>query len=106
MHCRLLDDLDVSPTRSERLARFARAWRQAVMGPPLTWADLALANGYADQSHLVREFQTFGARAPAHLFTAEWYDATTVTRGEDASRHVRSVQDRVDDTRHDGRGSK
>jgi AraC-like DNA-binding protein len=103
---RFVDEVGVSPKRLERLARFARAWRQAVMGPPLTWADLALANGYADQSHLVREFQTFGARPPAHLFTAEWYDATTVTRGEGASRHVRSVQDRVRETRHDGRRRK
>jgi len=103
---RFLDEVGVSPKRLERLARFARAWRQAVMGPPLTWADLALANGYADQSHLVREFQTFGARPPAHLFTAEWYEATTVTRGEGASRHVRSVQDRLDTTRHDGRRRK
>src|SRR5262245_5911551 len=106
LHRRFLDEVGVSPTRLERLARFARAWRQAAMGPPLTWADLALANGYADQSHLVREFQAFGARPPAHLFTAEWYDATTVTRGEGASRHVRSVQDRVDEARHDGRRRK
>src|SRR5262245_49795890 len=102
LHRRFLDEVGVSPKRLERLARFARAWRQAIMGPPITWADLALANGYSDQSHLVREFQTFGARPPAHLFTAEWYGATTVTRGEDASRHVRSVQDRLDETRHDG----
>ena len=106
LHRRFLDEVGVSPKRLERLARFARAWREAVMGPPLTWADLALANGYADQSHLVREFRAFGARPPTHLFTAEWYDATNVTRGEDASRHVQSVQDRVDGTRHDGRRRK
>jgi len=103
LHRRFLDEVGVSPKRLERLARFARAWRQAVMGPPVTWADLALANGYADQSHLVREFRTFGARPPAHLFTAEWYDATNVTRGEDPSSHVRSVQDRVGRSRDDGR---
>jgi AraC-like DNA-binding protein len=48
LHRRFLDEVGVSPKRLERLARFARAWRQAAMGPPLTWADLALANGYAD----------------------------------------------------------
>ena len=103
LHRRFLDEVGVSPKRLERLARFARAWRQAVMGPPLTWADLALANGYADQSHLVREFRTFGARPPAHLFTDEWYEATNVRRGEDAASHVRSVQDRVARSRHDER---
>jgi AraC-like DNA-binding protein len=103
LHRRFLDEVGVSPKRLERLARFARAWRQAVMGPPITWADLALANGYADQSHLVREFRTFGARPPAHLFTVEWYESTTVARGEDASSHVRSVQDRAARSRDDER---
>src|SRR4029453_13500039 len=82
LHRRFLADVGVSPKRLERLARFARAWRQAVMGPPVTWADLALASGYADQSHLVREFRTFGARPPAHLFTAGWYGATGATRAD------------------------
>src|SRR5262245_35507292 len=103
---RFIDEVGVSPKRLERLARFARAWRQAVMGPPITWADLALANGYADQSHLVREFRTFGARPPAHLFTAEWYDVTNVTREEGGSGHVRSVQYRPDGKRHDERRRK
>src|SRR5262245_48873694 len=101
LHRRFLADVGVSPKRLERLARFARAWRQAVMGPPLTWADLALSNGYADQSHLVREFRTFGARPPAHLFTAEWYDTTTVTRADPPPTDVRSVQDRSGRTEHD-----
>jgi AraC-like DNA-binding protein len=90
---RFVAEVGVSPKRLERLARFARAWRQAVMGPPLTWADLALANGYADQSHLVREFRTFGARPPAHLFTAEWYETTRVTRADTSPGDVRSVQE-------------
>jgi AraC-like DNA-binding protein len=103
VHRRFLAEVGVSPKRLERLARFARAWRQAVMGPRGTWADLALANGYADQSHLVREFRTFGARPPAHLFTAEWYEATTVTRGDSPPSDVRSVPDRPEQTRHDRR---
>src|SRR5262245_16202570 len=100
LHRRFLDEVGVSPKRLERLARFARAWRQAVMGPPVTWADLALANGYADQSHLVREFRTFGARPPAHLFTAEWYDTTSVTRDEGLRSHVRSIDDPSRGKRH------
>jgi transcriptional regulator GlxA family with amidase domain len=95
---RFLDEVGVLPKRLERLARFARAWRQAVMGPPVTWADLALANGYADQSHLVREFRAFGARPPAHLFTAEWYDTANVTRDDGPPNDVRSVQDRSGQT--------
>jgi AraC-like DNA-binding protein len=56
--------------------------------------DLALANGYADQSHLVRAFRAFGAPPPAHLFTAEWYGSTDITRDESPAMDVRSVQDR------------
>jgi AraC-like DNA-binding protein len=106
LHRRFVAEVGVSPKRLERLARFARAWRQAVMGPPITWADLALANGYADQAHLVREFRTFGARPPAHLFTAEWYDTTTVTFPELKTSDVRSVQERFGRKRHDGRRRK
>src|SRR5262245_59968996 len=106
LHRRFLADVGVSPKRLERLARFARAWRQAVMGPPLTWADLALANGYADQSHLVREFRTFGARPPAHLFTAEWYGTTSATRDGRPPDDVRSVQDSSGQAHHDGRRRK
>jgi AraC-like DNA-binding protein len=80
LHRRFLEQVGTSPKHVERLARFARTWRQATMGPPLGWADLALANGYADQSHLVREFRAFGAQPPAHLFTAEWYETTSVAQ--------------------------
>jgi AraC-like DNA-binding protein len=77
---RFVDVVGTPPKLFERLARFARAWRVATMGPPLTWAELALANGYADQAHLIREFRAFGAEPPAHLFTDEWYRTTSVTR--------------------------
>src|SRR5262249_12610058 len=101
LHRRFLALVGVSPKRLERLARFARAWRQATWGPPLTWADLALANGYADQSHLVREFQRFGATPPAHLFTGEWYGTTSVRRTEGPPGDVRSARERRKKPRHD-----
>lgn len=75
---RFVHVVGVRPKLLERLARFARTWRDATMGPPLTWAELALANGYADQAHLIREFRAFGAEPPAHLFTEEWYATTYV----------------------------
>ena len=103
LHRRFVAEVGASPKRLERLARFSRAWRQAVMGPRMGWADLALANGYADQAHLVREFRTFGARPPAHLFTAEWYDTTNVTFPELGTSDVRSVQERSGRKKHDGR---
>src|SRR5262249_41498557 len=35
LHRRFLAHVGISPKRLERLARFARAWQQAFMGPPL-----------------------------------------------------------------------
>jgi len=58
----------------------------------LGWAELAYAHGYADQAHLVREFRAFGATPPTHLFTPEWYEATTVHRVSTTHDEVRSVQ--------------
>ena len=82
-----------APKRLERLARFARTWQAATMGPTLGWAELAYAHGYADQAHLVREFRAFGATPPTHLFTPEWYEATTVQRVTTTPHEeVRSVQ--------------
>jgi AraC-like DNA-binding protein len=82
-----------APKRLERLARFARTWQAATMGPTLGWAELAYAHGYADQAHLVREFRAFGATPPTHLFTPEWYEATTIRRVSTAQHEeVRSVQ--------------
>jgi SAM-dependent methyltransferase len=94
--------MGVDPTPAQ-LATARRC--QAVLGPPLTWADLALANGYADQAHLVREFRTFGARPPAHLFTPEWYATTTATGDYGPPKAVRSVQDRPAQARHAGVGT-
>jgi AraC-like DNA-binding protein len=80
LHRRFVATVGTPPKRLERLARFARTWQQATMGRPVGWAELAYANGYADQAHLVREFRAFGAIPPAHLFTPDWYDNTTVRR--------------------------
>src|SRR5262249_30972310 len=82
LHRRFVKTVGIPPKRLERLARFARTWQHATMGPPVGWAELAYANGYADQAHLVREFRAFGATPPAHLFTPEWYGETTVTRAK------------------------
>jgi AraC-like DNA-binding protein len=94
LHRTFVATVGTAPKRLERLARFARAWQDATMGPALGWAELAYAHGYADQAHLVREFRAFGADPPAHLFTREWYESTTVRRAGGRRDDVRSVQSR------------
>ncbi len=90
---RFLAAVGLSPKHFVRVVRFARVWFQASMQEPDAWADLAVANGYADQAHLVREFRDFGALPPTHLFQPEWYDTTSLTRSSGPASDVRSVQD-------------
>jgi AraC-like DNA-binding protein len=99
LHGRFMATVGTPPKRLERLSRFARTWQQATMGPSLGWAELAYANGYADQAHLVREFRAFGATPPAHLFSPEWYEVTTVERTNPSGHEeVRPVHSRGQDS--------
>jgi AraC-like DNA-binding protein len=83
----------MSPKRFVRVVRFARVWQLASMSSHNTWAALAAEHGFADQAHLVREFRSFGAEPPTHVFTSDWYDATEISRASGPAQGVRSVQD-------------
>jgi uncharacterized glyoxalase superfamily protein PhnB/AraC-like DNA-binding protein len=58
----------LTPKRYLRIARFQRivqiAARGRTFGEPIDWAALALAEGHADQAHLVREFRSFSGLTP------------------------------------------
>jgi len=66
------DHVGLSPKLFARICRF-RAARAAALASAtgqhgLDWANLALASGYFDQSHLIRDFQDFtGASPEVHL---------------------------------------
>jgi AraC-like DNA-binding protein len=60
-----LDEVGAGPKRWARLARFERALVDSMAGG--SWADVAARHGFADQAHLVREFQTFGGASPTKL---------------------------------------
>jgi AraC-like DNA-binding protein len=92
---RFLAAVGVPPKRFVRVLRFARVWQLATMSSPETWAEVAAANGYSDQAHMVREFRAFGAAPPTHLFTPDWYDTTELSRVDGPAKGVRSVQDKV-----------
>jgi len=47
-----------------RLRRFGRALDRLAAEPEIAWADLAAAEGYADQPHFTREFRAFAGLAP------------------------------------------
>lgn len=66
-----LDHVGVGPKEFASLTRFAWTARHvARQRQPLDWAALALAAGYADQSHMVRAFQARMGLSPA-LFAAQ-----------------------------------
>lgn len=90
---RFLIAVGVPPKRFVRVVRFAAVWQLASMQPFESWAELAAANGYADQAHMVREFRAFGTEPPTRLFTQDWYDTAEVLRAKTPTDSVRSVQD-------------
>jgi AraC-like DNA-binding protein len=47
-----------------RVLRFGRALDRRNAEPALGWAELAAAEGYADQSHFIREFSAFAGLSP------------------------------------------
>ncbi|WP_433791161.1 helix-turn-helix domain-containing protein [Actinoplanes sp. CA-252034] len=63
-------ELGIRPKEAARIARFDRA-RRAIR-PGVRLADVAAAHGYADQSHLVRDFRAFAGCAPSRWLADEF----------------------------------
>ncbi|WP_430780120.1 helix-turn-helix domain-containing protein [Actinoplanes sp. G11-F43] len=62
-------EVGLRPKEAARVARFDRA-RRAIR-PGVALAAVAADHGYADQSHLVRDFQTFAGCAPSRWLADE-----------------------------------
>jgi AraC-like DNA-binding protein len=56
----------LSPKRYARIVRFRGALARVATRSAPSWADLALAAGYSDQSHFNREFREFAGVTPGH----------------------------------------
>lgn len=58
-------EVGLSPKHYARVRRLQRVLRRLDVGSPLHgWADLAVGLGYADQSHLIREFRLLAGTTP------------------------------------------
>jgi AraC-like DNA-binding protein len=61
---RFASETGVSPKTVARILRFEAARRLAARDRSEGWAGIALAAGYADQAHLIREFGRLGGLSP------------------------------------------
>lgn len=70
------EQIGMSPKRFARLHRFRHA-HAAVCSAPASphWSTLAIEHGYADQSHMIREFQEFSGMTPAEQLRRRGYAA-------------------------------
>lgn len=64
--------IGVTPKTYCQLARFQSALAYAGRAD-VEWADAALATGYADQSHMIKEFRRFSSLTPERLATGAWF---------------------------------
>ena len=55
----------MAPKLLARILRFQRA--VGLMEQPLGWAEIALACGYYDQAHLIRDFKQFAGSSPSEF---------------------------------------
>jgi AraC-like DNA-binding protein len=62
---RFLGRVGLTPKRFARVRRLQRVLSSLRSGPPLDWTQLALSNGYYDQSHLVHDFRDLADITPA-----------------------------------------
>jgi AraC-like DNA-binding protein len=58
-------EVGVKPKLFVRIHRFQRVLQQVYHLPSVDWAQLALEQGYFDQSHLIRDFVAFSGISPA-----------------------------------------
>jgi transcriptional regulator GlxA family with amidase domain len=63
-------EIGVRPKEAARLGRFDNTRR--ALGPAVRPADVAATHGFADQSHLIREFHAFAGCTPSHWLAEEF----------------------------------
>jgi AraC-like DNA-binding protein len=67
-------DVGTTPKLFARIQRFQRTLERAHASDQLDWSQLALACGYFDQSHMIRDFVDFAGLAPAALRSRGQHD--------------------------------
>lgn len=61
----------IPPKLLARIIRFRRIFEFTETGSPVNWLSAALACGYYDQAHLIRDFQDLAGRSPTRFLAME-----------------------------------
>lgn len=61
----------IPPKLLARIIRFRRIFEFTETGSPVNWLSAALACGYYDQAHLIRDFQDLAGRSPTRFLALE-----------------------------------
>jgi transcriptional regulator GlxA family with amidase domain len=64
---KFLRHVGIGPKRLARMLRLQRATRLWASGQASSWAGLALAAGYSDQAHMVRDCREFAGTSPGRI---------------------------------------
>jgi AraC-like DNA-binding protein len=67
----LLHHVGLTPKMFHRVLRFRRAFRLLERMPPGRWDRAALAAGYFDQAHMIRDFKEFAGAPPSTFFRTD-----------------------------------
>jgi AraC-like DNA-binding protein len=67
---RVIAGTGLPPATLRRVMRFRRAFRLLDGAPRGTWAEVATQSGFADQSHMIRDFRQFAGCSPSEFFGA------------------------------------
>ena len=67
------ENVGITPKQYCRLARFQAALAYAPHAAKIDWAQAAAQLGYADQSHMIREFRQFSTLTPESLSRERWF---------------------------------
>jgi AraC-like DNA-binding protein len=60
------EEVGMAPKQLSRIYRFQEAMRLIGNGGNIAWADIAMACGYYDQAHFIKDFQSFSGINPSN----------------------------------------
>ncbi len=73
--------IGLPPKAVARILRFHGVVRRLNREPFTSWADAAVASGYSDQSHLIRDFRRFTGKSPGQYRQRVRLDGATTAAG-------------------------